>query len=786
MYGIDPQRPRSAETLQGEKDNVSRSGTCRSLGAVTWLFLALAAHADTVTTVGKPAQLDIRAVGAASLRVTLKPLDYEKDFPATPSLAERDWPEPLISLREVDGVLNYRIGSLFVIVRNNPLMIDVSTRDGRVVQNVIFADDGQVSFRLEDHPVLGLGEGGPTMGDNWRAEPLEYDRRGRLHEMVPQWQQKAYGSRNPVPMVIGTSGWALFVNSPWVQVDLRDRRRGLFIPWQPPTEADADEKALQGRPPPASMVDGLFDFFIFDAADPAVFMKDVTRIAGSAVMPPKWTMGYMQSHRTLEDDAQMIGIVDTFRAKKIPVDAVIYLGTGFAPRGWNTEQPSYAFNPEVFTRPPEEVIGDLHERHVKVVLHVVPFEQGDRPRLHGSIPPREGETIDDSHIQSYWPVHVPLLEAGVDAFWPDEGDPFDLYSRIVRHKMYYQGPLSAEPGKRPWSLHRNGHLGIAKWGGWMWSGDTDAAWRTLQAQVMVGINHSLSLSPYWGSDIGGFYPNEELTGELYARWFQFAAFTPSFRAHGKTWWMRLPWGWGQDDMGPMEHKTGPLPSELGNEAIEDIARTYAELRYRLLPYNYTLAWQARDTGMPFMRALWLHYPDDSKAASNGSEYLWGRDLLVAPVFEKGATARDVYLPEGIWYDWWTGRRHEGKTTVTRPVDLETMPIFARAGAIIPVDPVRQYVAQNVALPTTLKIYRGQDGEFTLYDDDGATLDYLDGEMTLTRITWDDTAATLTIEPAQATGAAEKPSSRPFMLEVIPGGQTRRVVYIGQPVSVDFE
>lgn len=781
-----PPRATFNATVMGDKDTVTCLRICRASIAAMLFLSGAASAAEAITSAGAPAELAIRMISPTSLRVTLKPLTFEQPFPDTPTLMDRDWPEPAIRLREVDGVLNYRLGSLYVIIRDNPLMIDVSTRDGRVVQNVIFTDDGHVSFRLDDRPVLGLGEGGPTMADDWREEPLEFDRRGRLHEMAPAWHNKAYGSRNPVPMVIGTSGWALFVNSPWVQVDLRDSRRGAFIPWQPPTGAAANEQALQGRPPPQSTVDGLFDFFIFDAAVPAAFMEDVTRVAGSAVMPPRWALGYMQSHRTLRDEAQMIGIVDTFRAKKIPLDAVIYLGTGFAPRGWNTEQPSYAFNPEVFTRPPQAVIGDLHQRHVKVILHVVPFEQEQLPRLHGNIPPREGETVDGSHIQNYWKVHVPLLEAGVDAFWPDEGDAFDLYSRMVRHKMYYQGPLSTKPGERPWSLHRNGYLGIARWGGWMWSGDTDAAWRTLQAQIMVGINHSLSLSPYWGSDIGGFYPNEELTGELYARWFQFAAFTPSFRAHGKTWWMRLPWGFGLDEMGPQEHETNPLPSELGNPDIEKIARKYAELRYQLLPYNYSLAWQARDTGLPLMRALWLHYPDDRSAVVNGSEYLWGRDLLVAPVFRQGATTRNVYLPEGVWYDWWTGRRHDGRTTVTREVDLETMPMYARAGSIIPIDPVRQYVAQNVAEPTTLRIYRGQDGEFTLYDDDGTTLDYLDGEMILTHIAWDDTDATLTIEPATTSRSNARPASRQFMLQLIPGGETRRVVYIGQPVSVDFK
>ena len=375
-------------------------------------------------------------------------------------------------------------------------------------------------------------------------------------------------------------------------------------------------------------------------------MKDFSVITGPAAMPPKWALGYMQSHRRLEDDKQMLGIVDTFRAKKIPVDAVIYLGTGFTPRGWNKRQPSFEFNPEVFKRNPKDVISDMHGRHVKVVLHMVPWDRDKLPTLHGSIPAKPGEILDASHIQNYWKEHLELVSAGVDAFWPDEGDWFNLYERIKRHQLYYQGHLSAYPDIRPWSLQRNGYPGIAQWGGWVWSGDTESSWKTLEAQIAVGLNYSMSIGPYWGTDIGGFFPNEELTGELYARWFQFGAFSPSFRSHGVTWWTRLPWGWGLSDMGPKEGKINPLQSEMNNQAIEPIAKKYDELRYQLMPYTYTLAWEARNTGMPLMRAMWLHYPEDKIASKTGDQFLWGRDLLIAPVYQKGATTRTLYLPEG--------------------------------------------------------------------------------------------------------------------------------------------
>jgi alpha-glucosidase/alpha-D-xyloside xylohydrolase len=758
------------------------------------------ARAEPILAGGKPARLTVRQAGEHSVRITLQPLDADNEFPFTPALVEREYGPPAIQLEQIDegASVSAAIADLRVLVEGGPLRITVTDGEGRPVQAVRFENEGGLSFNTSDQPILGMGEGGPIPGRNWREAPIQFDRNGSEHQMRPRWQSNAYGSRNPVALLAGTEGWGLFIATPWGSFDLSEAERGTFKPWEPPPPIEEGQGGgrrareargrrtaqVQGRPPEDSIVPGAYDIFVFDAHNPAAFMNDVATIAGRAVMPPKWSLGYMQSHRTLRDEKQLVEIVDAFREKRIPVDAVIYLGTGFCPKGWNKPQPSYEFNPELFDRDPTEVIEDLHDRNVKVIVHVVPYGRERLRTLQGTIPPIEGEPLDETHIANYWKVHVPLVEAGVDAFWPDEGDWFNLFERIKRHQLYYQGPLSTRPNVRPWSLHRNGHLGVAQWGGWVWSGDTDSAWKTLEGQVAVGINHSLSLGPYWGSDIGGFYPNRELTGELYARWFQFGAFCPSFRSHGRDWWTRLPWGWGLSEMGPLENRgSHPLESELNNPAIEPICKKYAELRYQLMPYTYTLARQARDTGMPFMRALWLHYPDDEKARGLGSEYLWGRDLLVAPVFTKGAAIRDVYLPAGDWYDWWSNAKHAGGQTVTREVDLATMPIYVRAGAIIPFDPVRQYTAQAVDEPTTLRVYTGADGEFTLYEDDGISLEYLEGQGAWTRMTWDDGQRRLTIEPDTPAGAAAAESTRTFRVELLPSGETTSVEYAGDRVEV---
>jgi alpha-glucosidase (family GH31 glycosyl hydrolase) len=761
--------------------------------------------AQAIKVNGKPGKIEIREVEENCVRITLKPSGYLPELPYTPTLADnRKYPAPVITLNEISRPVKKLVGNLNIELTPNPLRVKISNKAGKLIQDITFNDDGGFSFTKSKEPILGMGEGGPrpVRGTNWREAPVQFDRNGSYHQMVPRWQSDAYGSRNPVALMIGTEGWALYVATPWGQIDLQKEDKGVFSPQEREAKDIVQNTANQGLsqgkglPPADSYVKGVLDIFVFDAHNPSVFMKELSLVSGPSVMPPKWALGYMQSHRTLLDESKTIGIVDTFRAKKIPVDAVIYLGSGFCPNGWNKPQPSFEFNPNIFKRKPEEVLADLHQRNVKVVLHIVPWDRDKLPTLHGTIPAAPGEVMDVSHIQNYWQQHVNLMDKGADGFWPDEGDWFNLFERIERHQMYYQGPISTKPNVRPWSLHRNGHLGIAQWGGWVWSGDTESSWKTLEAQIAVGLNHSLSIAPYWGSDIGGFYPNPEKTGELYARWFQFGSFCGSFRSHGRTWFTALPWGWGLSDMGPREdnsrnipatdtEKRNPSPLEMNNPAIEPITKKYDELHYQLLPYTYTLAWQARDTGMPLMRALWLHYPDDEISRKTGDEYLWGRDMLIAPVYTKGATSRNVYLPKGEWYDWWTNKKEVGGKTVTRQVDLATMPIYVRAGAIIPFDPIRQYTSQVVTEPTTLKVFRGANGQFTLYQDDGISLDYLKGKASWTSLTWNEQEKTLTIAPGAPKGAINQVKTRAFKIQIIPGNESKTVSYSGKPLKVKF-
>jgi alpha-glucosidase/alpha-D-xyloside xylohydrolase len=353
--------------------------------------------------------------------------------------------------------------------------------------------------------------------------------------------------------------------------------------------------------------------------------------------------------------------------------------------------------------------------------------------------------------------------------------------------MYWDGPQVDRPNERPYALHRNGYAGMQRYASFLWSGDVYSTWETLRTHIPIAINTGLSGIPYWGTDIGGFVPTKEFTAELYLRWFQFGAFCTLFRCHGRTWKLRLPWGWDTGDPGPVEinnYDGAAIPdtSQLHNAQVEPICRKYLELRYRMLPYIYSAVRECTQTGMPVMRGLWLHYPDDPKAVSRSDQFLWGRDILVAPVVEQGATSRKVYLPRGTWYDFWTNEPVEGNREITRAVDLETIPLYVRAGAILPLGPVKQYVEEKSDEPLTVDIYPGAGGSFTLYEDDGRSFNYRRGEWMGIEMAWNDAQRVLRMK--LATGSKMLPPLRRAM-QIKVAEKQKEVEFNGRPLEVRF-
>jgi alpha-glucosidase/alpha-D-xyloside xylohydrolase len=430
------------------------------------------------------------------------------------------------------------------------------------------------------------------------------------------------------------------------------------------------------------------------------------------------------------------------------------------------------------------MIDELHKENFRVVLHDVILTARLRGSVHDLCKLSE---FDEEQASCYWDAHRKNFALGVDGWWPDEGDPLDVPSRLVRNRMHWEGPQLDRPNERPYALHRNGYAGMQRYASFLWSGDVYSEWETLKTQVPIAINTSLSGIPYWGTDVGGFVPTKEFTAELFVRWFQFGAFCPLFRAHGRTWKLRLPWGWNTGDPGPVEIRNYngaaiPDASELHNDKVEPICRKYLELRYRMLPYIYSAVRQCTQSGMPVMRALWLHYPDDPKAVACPDQFLWGRDILVAPVVEKEATTRTVYLPRGTWYDFWTGEKFDGGRQIERSVDLSTLPLFTRAGAILPLGPVKQYTSEKVDAPTQVTIYPGADGSFLLYEDDGISFDYRKGAWMGMELNWADARRTLTLRLAPRSRMLP-PAHRKFEVRV--ENSSRTIVFDGKPLDISM-
>ena len=695
--------------------------------------------------------LTLAAMTPNTLRIAIAPIPSQAPAHEL-GFVEGPWPTPLeppAPARTHDLVW----GKYSIHVNESPLRITVRETN-KIRQQIWFdPDTTELHFAL-DGPVFGAGEG---------AHP--FDRRGTreaaINGQVPP-DYRTYGARVQFPWVMSPTGWGLFIGQPLGSFDF--------------TQEEGNFRAAESF--------ATRNVFLLLGDGPAEVLKEYAHLTGFPHMPPRWALGYLQSHRTLASREELLNVTKTFREKKLPCDAVIYLGTGFCPSGWNTGHGSFTFNEEVFPDPPA-MLKEIHDEHFKIVLHDV--APGD---LHGGVFDTGHEAEESGDAVAYWPPHAALEQLGADGWWPDDGDKFSVYERFARNRMYFEGSRKTRPDRRPFALHRNGYAGMQRFG-WLWTGDTACKWETLRAQIMVGLNASLSGVTYWGTDIGGFMPTPELTPELYLRWFQWAAFCPLFRGHGRAWKLRLPWGWNTGDPGPKEVEgdwvaTWPPAADLHRADVEEICRKYLNLRYQLLPYIYSSVAQAHATGLPLIRPLSIGWPSDASAVAADDVYLWGDHLLVAPVYEKlgenDVATRRLYLPPGQWRDWWTGEAFDGDRTISRNVDLETMPLYVRAGAIVPMGPIKQFAEEPSTESVTLSVYTGADGRFTWYDDDGISYRHEHGEFFRIECAWNDAARTLSLTPDPA---GKMPLPGNVRVEIAGSNQGRLVALTNKGVTVEL-
>jgi alpha-D-xyloside xylohydrolase len=576
---------------------------------------------------------------------------------------------------------------------------------------------------------------------------------------------------------------------------------GFGILWNNASVTDVDV-ARPGAPQPlvirseAGGVD--YDFIYGPELDDIV--AGYRRLTGDAPMMARWTWGLWQSKERYQTQAELLSVAAKYRSMGAPLDAVIQDWQYWQPGQWGSHRFDTARFPD-----PAAMVKALHDEHVHAIISVWPrFDPATAnaaeldkagalfPKVYPNVyPPGQGRWYDAWNPAGralYWhQIMRALGKLDFDGWWLDASEAelggswgemrqvstaagagasvYNAYP-LLHTTAVHDGMARDMPSKRAFILTRSAYAGQQRNAAVTWSGDTNGDWETLKRQPPAALNFAMSGIPYWSSDIGGFAggdPKDPAYAELFTRWYEFAVFTPMFRVHGTGPGKEL---WAFDD------------------ATQKVLLDNDRLRYRLLPYLYSASWDVTSRHGTLMRALAFDFRDDPKALRIADEYLFGRALLVAPVLAPGANTRAVYLPgHEPWYDFRTGERLPGGQTVAAKTDIAAIPVYVRAGSILPLGPVKPYADAPTAEPMEIRVYPGKDGAYELYDDAGDGNSYRHGEYALVRLRWTDAAHRLDIAPRQGRfpGMAAR---QVFSIRCGHGdGEARTLAYDGKAASI---
>lgn len=500
--------------------------------------------------------------------------------------------------------------------------------------------------------------------------------------------------------------------------------------------------------------------------------KAYRHLTGEAPLMPKWMLGFWQCKERYASQKEMIDVATRYREMKVPVDGIIQdwqywtIGNG----NWG----SHGFDPARYPDP-DQMFKDLKAMNYHTLISVwAKFDLGsanskelnEKGGMFEKIeryvsPPGQGQWYNPfvpAGRETYFKqMKEQLLARGTDGWWLDAPEPeingngfrqydtgmgkgYTVYNAypLMHSKGIYEGQRAATSDKRVVILTRSAYAGQQRNSAITWSGDIGSSWQVLKNQVPAGLNFSMSGIPYWNTDTGGFFGDRN-TGnatasnpayqEIFSRWFQFSSFCPMFRVHGS---------YGDTRPGKEIWRFA--------ENTQNIMRQYLDLRYRLMPYTYSVAWKVTSESDTFMRPLVMDFPKDPKAVNVGNQYFFGPSILVTPVTTAGATTQAVYLPKttGQWTNFWTGAKVDGGQSVDTAAPVETMPLYVKPGAIIPTGPFVQYTSEKPADPLEIRVYPGANGAFTLYEDEGDNYNYEKGAYATIPFNWDEASKTLTI------------------------------------------
>ena len=559
-----------------------------------------------------------------------------------------------------------------------------------------------------------------------------------------------------IPLLLSTEGYAILWNT--ASATYVDNRFPLLLAF----------RSLASR--------SIDYYFIYGPGFDSI-LHQYRGMTGHTPMLPKWAYGYFQSKDRYTSLDQIIGIANRYRDDHIPLDVMVQ--DWF----WWKNEGDPIFNSNYHDVPGS--LEKLHQMHVHAMISVwgmmSPESENYKTMIahHWDIP---GTHVYDATNPAardfYWKNLVgPLFAQGWDAFWLDSSEPEEYWPHggdaILKDKALHIGPgaeytnifpfmhtlgvqnhwEATTQSKRVFLLTRSAFIGQQRVGAAVWSGDVYSTWWGLQHQVRAGLNFMLSGYPYWTTDIGGYWPpidgraQEPGYQQLYARWLEYGVFCPIFRSHGHR----------------PENEFWSYPD------VESILVKYDNLRYRLMPYIYSLAWKVTSDDYTIMRPLVMDFRSDPRTWDIGDQFMFGPALMVAPVLEQDATSRELYLPQSpAWYNFWTGESVEGAHKLDADAPLDRIPLFVRAGSIIPMGPEIQYATQAPAGPIELRIYPGADGSFDLYQDSGDGYAYQKGEHAVIPIHWDDSTSTLTIDARQGSYAG-MPTTLQFNVVLVRNG-----------------
>jgi len=679
-----------------------------------------------------------------------------------PAIIKIRWPESVWTLQDTDNEIALQTAALKVAVDRKTGAVTYSDLTG----HVLLHDDsktmtpvtvnGEQTYRSEDYTTLGGYGSTEALYGLGQHQAGVWNYRGESVDLSQDNTSIA------VPLMVSSAGYGLFWNN-----TSRSRFNNRFVHAMYVSSEIADT----------------IDYYFLYGPELDKVVAEYRDLTGTAPMFGKWAYGFWQCKNRYKTQAELLGVAQKYRELSIPVDNIVQ--DWF----WWNRKGEHVFNENY--PDPKGMVDELHRENFHLMISVWPFfEPGStayntmdkngwfvdktviaKPPYHKA----EMAVYDASNPAArkyYWQLmNDALFKIGVDAWWLDTTEP-ETEGREeniqLNHKLaigsgnrfvnifplmtttaVYEGQRAASNEKRVFILSRSAFAGSQRNAVTAWSGDINSDWITFRRQIPAGLNFELSGLPYWTTDIGGFVsgnPDDPAYRELFIRWFEFGTFSPIFRVHGTR----------SNDQNELW--------SYGAEA-QKILTSYDRLRYRLMPYIYSMAWMVTNENYTPMRALAMDFRSDPRALNVGDQFMFGPALLVNPVTEPSANRRQMYLPNATWYDFWTGQQQTGGKMIDAAAPIDRMPLYVRAGSIIPMSPDLQYATEKPADPIELRVYRGADGAFTLYEDENDGYNYEKGIYATIPIHWNEATQTLDI--------GKRKGSFPGMLE----SRTFEIVFV---------